>query len=201
MKKIIDLFPVGNILIALMVFIAIYMAILVAELKSQMAMQRSIPLESRQDGGLISTKGIKQTVPYMINRTLVKFDIDNISDFFLLTNGEENENPLTLFLKLVICIMVEILLWNFDFTDPFNSRQAALSIWVCNLLIVLFFAAACKNIYTGQWVNQPGRGIAPFKFISGYDNVIYIVLAWLLRMVVSFYRKGVKTNQELELVI
>jgi hypothetical protein len=193
--------PASNIRIPLMICAGIYIIFLFGELKSNMYMQRSVPLESRQEGGIVILNGVKHAVPYQIEKTLIRFDIDNFADFLLLANGAENESFTTLILQLVVCVMIEILLWKLNFSDPFNSRQLKSFIWVCNLLILVFVAELCKNTYTISWVRNSAQGLGRYQFVSGFNVFYYIILVWIVRMIVSFYRKGVKTHQELEFVI
>lgn len=194
-------FPVSRIKSTLFCFIVLYGGVLFMQLQSDFSMQRAIMVENKQPGGIIMLSGVKHTVPYRTEKTLVKFEIDNATDFLLLSNGEPNESFITSILKLGICVFLLIIIWNFDFLDPFNTRHLKQISILCNLAIGLIFIEYLKYYYTMQWANDTKHGLGDFKFISDFNLFYYIASIWIVRMIISFYQSGVKAKQELEFTI
>jgi hypothetical protein len=122
-------------------------------------------------------------------------------EFLFVSSGDIDESFLTALVKIIACVMALILLWRFDFTDPFNVafyKQVNTLAWLGLLVIVTAFI---KDFYTDQWFKDTYHYASGFKYSWSFAPFLLIPAIWALRAVTVFYQSAVKSRQEAELTI
>jgi hypothetical protein len=198
-------FPVTNIKATFFIVIICYGLIQLWELKSDLLMHREVCLESSRDNGAISIKGVRYSTASITQKVVVRFNISHTDEFLLMSNGDAEDCFLTSLMKFGLSILFAVMLWRVDLLDPFNPRHLKGFRLAFNLLILLFFLITFKNVWTHQWVNAQ-IGIQNYRndvyqYNVGFSNAFYMILIWLMRMIISFYKKGVQNQLELELTV
>jgi hypothetical protein len=180
-----------------MLFVACYAIFMLLMVISCFRLSRRVVIEDRELHGYVIINGTKYTVPFRSQKTAVSLPVTNPVAFLLVSTTEQDECFVTALLKLSICILLLIFLWNFDFSDPFNIRNLKLPLIIGRLAIALIITDLIKAWYTSDWVT----GLGDFKYQVTYSSAAYMTAFFIIALFATWYIKAVNNRRELELTI
>jgi hypothetical protein len=162
-----------------------------------LSLNRRVVVEDRELHGYIIIKGTKYLVPFHSQKTAVSLPVTNPIAFLFVSTTEQDECFVTALLKLTICILLLVFMWNVDLSDPFNIKNLKLPLIIGRLIIVLIISDLVKGWYTAGWVT----GLGDFKYLVTYSMIAYMVALIIVVLFVTWYIKAVKYHRELEFTV
>jgi hypothetical protein len=181
--------------------IALYAIVMVLTMVWCLPLKRKVLLTNREEFGVAVIQGVKYRVPFRDQTVMPTFSVDDPLGYLFLSNGEDGGCLVGALLKLGICVMLQIVLWNFDINDPFNKRHIKYFRFIIYLLIALLASDFVKNVYTSNWAITFKGGLNGYQYKVPYNFSAYIIILFILSVVITAYRRAVKNQRELELVI
>lgn len=172
-----------------MIFIGFVLCVLIfINIKQCASYERQVTIEKRQEHGVVIINSTKYAVPYVIQRTLVKVDARNLTDFLLLSNNERNESFLTLVEEVIICVAFEFSILAFLLSNPINTWSEKTFTLIVYILGVLLLTEITSHLYSKFWVEDPVHHLAGYEFSTGiilYTKFIFwsaaTAVLWLAR--------------------
>lgn len=191
--------PVSKIKSTLLFFIWWYGFILLSNLCSNFTTHRQIMVGNIATGDSVLVNNVYQK-PQISKSMLLKLDVDKPVAFVLVNSGAQNESIFNGVLKLLACILLSVLIWKIDLLDPFNPVYSSEVTRTGNLIMLIIVTEVVSYFYSSYWFNNYRKTIeyGPFNDL----NPLYcICFLWLVRVIMVFYKAGVKSQQEAELTI
>ncbi|RKR85434.1 hypothetical protein BDD43_5705 [Mucilaginibacter gracilis] len=201
------LFPASLIKSSIIWTVIFYVIMIMFQLTSSFNLKRYVLLENQKPNGEVMFNGVKYPASYTMQSALVEFEVTTPVEFLMLNNGDNNnafaqaDSFAGSVLKLALCVFVLIIIRNFNFADPFNPRHLKQISVLCNLGLIWLIFESLNYGYNMQWVNNSKHGLAGYKFGSHFNVIFFTTSIWILRMVISFYQRGVKNQHEMDLTI
>lgn len=181
--------------------IAGYLLVFGVSLFRNAGYKRLITIESKKQYGVVVIKNVKYPTPYRLEQARIPYRVIGPFEYLLLPSGEFQESVLSALLKLSAFVLCAILVWRFDFNNPFQRSYLKYVYIIYELFVINILLEFVVGAYLTSWRND-------FLFQSDYHlcgGPSMVSSHWLLWAVLSvaiyLYATAVKNKQEIDLTI
>jgi amino acid transporter len=184
----------------LMLAVGIYGLSLVFFIINYGGTKRSVAIENKQMAGVVQINNVKYKTPYRLQQARILCYISNPVEYLLVSTGEEQENIVSAILKIAMVILFTILIWQFDFDDPFKVTYFKQAYLLYRLFIFAALMEWIKNQYNDYWVTNFLHS-TDYHYRSNTVGIMLYLIVIISTAIIYLYGKAVRNQQEMELTI
>lgn len=184
--------------IILLLCIGIYIIVYGFNVAHNIGVSRSIDVADQTPGGIVNINQVRYPSAYQIHQARIKYTVQDPLEYLLLNSGEARESLIIYALKLVIGVLSWVLLWKFDFANPFNPLFFIRAYTIFRLLIAMFVLDYVAFSYSSYCMGSFLHG--DFHYVNAsnggywFQTIVGIVIMYM-------YGNAVKNRQEIDLTI
>lgn len=185
--------------IILLICVGIYIIMYCFEIMDNSGLNRLIDVANQKPGGIVIINDVKYPAVYQVNQVRINYTVQNPLEYLLLNSGSTRESLTALILKLAIALLSGLLLWKFDFTNPFKPIFFIRTYTIFRLLVATFLLNYAAYRYSTYFMGSFLRG-NNFHYVNAPNGGYWFQIS-IAVVIMYMYGNAVKNKQEIDLTI